>query len=78
LGGAIAYDALYSAGYGGVLKAYDVKTGAFLWNSTLNNGELEAPYPYYPIGSGAGVSIADHKVYVTTGEYSVTQPLHRG
>ena len=75
--GKIAYGKLFSAGWGGILYAYDVKTGNSLWMSPLNPAGTEAPYTYWPVGSGAGVSIADHKVFVTTGEHSVTQPMFR-
>jgi len=75
--GKIAYGRLFSAGWGGILYAYDVKTGNSLWRSPLNPAGTEAPYTYWPVGSGAGVSIADHKVFVTTGEHSVTQPMFR-
>jgi outer membrane protein assembly factor BamB len=78
LGGNIAYGNLYSIGYAGVLSAYDVKTGDLLWNSSLNRAGLEGPYQYWPVGSGSGVSIADHKIFVTTGEHSHTQPLYTG
>ena len=43
--------------------------------SPLNTAGTEAPYAYWPLGSGAGMSIADHKIFVTTGEHSVTQPI---
>ncbi|MCW3995562.1 MAG: PQQ-like beta-propeller repeat protein [Candidatus Bathyarchaeota archaeon] len=78
LGGNIAYGRLYSVGYAGVLHCYDIKTGELLWNTTLNKGGLEGPYQYWPVGSGAGVSIADRKIFVTTGEHSHTQPLYTG
>jgi outer membrane protein assembly factor BamB len=75
--GRIAYGKLFSAGYAGILYAYDIKTGKSLWTSPLNSAGTEAPYAYWPVGSGAGISIADHKVFVTTGEHSVTQPMYR-
>lgn len=75
--GHIAYGELFSVGYGGILYAYDVKTGKLLWSSPLNTAGTEAPYEYWPCGSGAGFSIADNKVFVTTGEHSVTQPMYR-
>ena len=75
--GRIAYGKLFSTGYGGILYAYDLKTGKSLWTSPLNTAGTEAPYANWPVGSGAGISIADHKIYVTTGEHSTTQPLYR-
>jgi PQQ-like domain len=75
--GRIAYGKLLSCGYGGIVYAYDVKTGESLWTSPLNAAGTEAPYANWPLGSGAGISIADHKIFVTTGEHSVTQPMYR-
>jgi hypothetical protein len=76
--GTIAYGRLYSIGYAGILYAYDIKNGSLLWQSPLNPTGLESAYPYWPSGSGSGVSIADHKVYITTGEHSTDEPLYRG
>jgi hypothetical protein len=75
LNGQTAYGRIYSAGYAGVLYCYDIKTGNLLWNSSLNPGKLEGPYPNWP---AAQTYIADHKIYVTTGEHSHDQPLLRG
>jgi hypothetical protein len=78
LGGAIAYGTLYSLGYAGVVHAYNVTTGVSLWNATTNVGGENGPYPYWPQGSGAGLTIADGKVYTTTSEHSYTNPLYTG
>jgi hypothetical protein len=75
LNGQTAYGKIYSAGYAGILYCYDIKTGNLLWNSSLNPGQLEGPYPNWP---AAQTYIADHKIYVTTGEHSHDQPLLRG
>jgi outer membrane protein assembly factor BamB len=75
--GRIAYGKLFSAGYAGILYCYDIKTGTLLWNSSLGASGLEAVYANWPVGSGAGITIADHKIYVTTNEHSVTQPIYR-
>ena len=66
---------LLTAGYGGVLIAYDIKTGKQLWNYTARGVGSESPYGNYPMGIGA---IADGKVYVGAGEHSITQPPWRG
>ena len=78
MGGTIAYGKLYSIGYAGILDCYDIKTGKVLWESTTNSGGLEGPYPYWPLGSGAGVTIAGGVVYLTTSEHSYTEPLYTG
>jgi len=66
---------LLSAGVGGVLIAYDIKTGKQLWNYTAAQVGFESPYGNYPMGVTA---IADGKIYLISGEHSVTQPMWRG
>jgi hypothetical protein len=77
MGGAVAYGKLFSYGYGGIVYAYDMKTGSPLWATPLGAAGLEGPYQYWPAGSGSGIAIADHKIYVTTYEHSTTEPLYR-
>jgi hypothetical protein len=72
----IAYGKLFAGGWAGILSAYDINTGTRLWQSTLNTGKLEGPYPYWPVRGK--LIVADEKVYVTTDEHSHTQPLLRG
>jgi hypothetical protein len=66
---------LITCGYGGVLIAYDIKTGQQLWNYTAANVGGESPYGDFPMGIGA---IADGKIYIGSGEHSITQPPWRG
>ena len=75
MGGSTAYGKLYSCGYGGVLYAYDMKTGKLLWNYSSPNIGEECPYGQYPLSIGA---IADGKIYMYSSEHSPTKPLWRG
>ena len=66
---------LITSGYGGVVIAYDIKTGKQVWNYTATNIGGESPYGNYPINIFA---ICDGKIYTLTGEHSITQPMWRG
>ncbi len=76
-----AYGKLYVAGYGGILYAFDAKTGNLLWtygnggagNSTYSG--YETPWGYYPIFVS---TIADGKIYLFTGEHSPNVPPYKG
>jgi outer membrane protein assembly factor BamB len=74
-GGYYAYGKLLSGGYGGVLYAYDIKTGKQLWNYTLEGIGHESPYGNYQNTLGG---IADGKVFIYSMEHSPSQPLWRG
>ena len=74
---AVAYGKLFSAGWSGIVYAFDIETGDLAWVSPTNPVGLNGPYNYMPIGAGAGISVADEKVYVTTYEHSTTVPLYR-
>ncbi len=74
-GGFYAYGKLFSGGYGGILYAYDIKTGILAWNYTLTQIGYESPYGNYQITYGG---VADGKVYIYSGEHSPTNPLWRG
>ena len=76
MGTDIAYGKLFSGGYGGIVHAYDVKTGELLWASPTNELGLEGPYPNDP--ATGTYFFADGKVYLFSGEHSHTQPLLRG
>ncbi len=63
-------------GYGGQIRAYDIKTGKINWMYNATNIGAESPYGgNYPTGICV---IADGKLYLSTGEHSFTQPLYRG
>ena len=51
-GGNIAYGKLFSTSYGGVLYAFDLKTGNLLWNYTASQIGYESPYGNYPLSIG--------------------------
>jgi hypothetical protein len=72
----IAYGKLLSAGTGGVVAAYDVKTGKLLWT-------YEAVDPYTEILWGNNwplrpAFITDGKIYLSHQEHSANTPLPRG
>jgi len=66
---------LLTAGYGGVLLAYNITTGEIVWSYEATNVGYESPYGNYPLNIFA---ICDGKIYTLTGEHSITQPMWRG
>jgi hypothetical protein len=67
---------LLSFGYGGEIVTYNITTGDVLWTYNATGIGFESPYGgNYPIYVTA---IADGKIYTTTGEHSITQPMWRG
>ena len=67
---------LLTCGYGGELIAYNITTGEIVWKYIAKSVGFESPYGgNYPINIYA---IADGKIYTTTGEHSITQPIWRG
>jgi hypothetical protein len=67
---------LYSFGYGGQIRAYNITTGEILWMYNASTVGLESAYGgNYPTGVA---EICDGKLYLTNGEHSPTQPLMRG
>jgi hypothetical protein len=74
-GSRIADGKLFSGGYGGVMYAYDIKTGELLWTASTDLCGLESVYPRWPIST---FYVIDGKVYARTGEHSHSQPLYRG
>jgi outer membrane protein assembly factor BamB len=65
---------LFSYSYGGTLIAYNITTGDILWTYIAENVGFESPYGNYPIHVTA---IADGKIYLVSGEHSITQPMWR-
>jgi hypothetical protein len=65
---------LFSYGIGGVLIAYDVKTGEELWRWESGTVGLETYFENTPLNYGC---IADGKIYLYSSEHSPSQPLRR-
>ena len=71
-----AYGKLFSIGVGGILYAYDLKTGETAWTYELNDAYGE-PITGNNWWGWIGL-IADGKVYIGTLEHSAENPLPRG
>jgi hypothetical protein len=72
----IKYGKLFTAGMGGVVNAYDVKTGAHLWRYNITDPYTEQLFSQEwpaPIGF-----IVDEKIYLFQQEHSANTPLPRG
>jgi len=66
---------ILSYGYSGSLICYDSKTGDVLWTYDATNVGFESPYGNYPMYAAC---VADGKIYMVSGEHSLTQPMWRG
>jgi len=66
---------ILSYGYSGELICYDIQTGDVLWTYEATNVGYESPYGNYPMYATA---VADGKIYMVSGEHSLTQPMWRG
>ena len=66
---------ILSYGYSGELVAYDSQTGDVLWTYVATNVGYESPYGNYPMYAAC---VADGKIYMVSGEHSLTQPMWRG
>ena len=78
----MGYGHMYVAGYGGTLRAYDLKTGNidFTFGNDPNNPRnstitSETAYGVYPTQVAA---IADGKVYLVEEEHSLNSPAYHG
>ena len=78
----VGYGHLYVAGYGGVLRAYNMKTGNidFTYGNDPSNprnstATTETAYGTYPTQVAA---IADGKVYLVEEEHSLNAPAYHG
>ena len=78
----VAYDRLYSSGYGGIIFAYSMKNGSLLWTYGGNNEEgnntfagLTTAWGNYPQFI---MAIADGKLYTATYEHSPNSPHYKG
>ncbi len=65
---------LLSYGYGGVLIAYDIRSGSVLWKWASGTVGFEGYYENTPLSLGA---IADDKIYLYSSEHSPSKPLRR-
>jgi hypothetical protein len=76
-----SYGKLYTASYGGLLRAYDLRTGEKVWtygnggagNST-NSGQYLA-YGHYPMFISA---VGNGVIYTITSEHTVNTPIYKG
>ena len=60
----------------GVVRAFDAKTGTFLWNWTAPIVGLdETPYQYSP--TSYGFLSGDGQLYLYSSEHSVNNPIRR-
>ncbi len=70
----VAYGKLMNYGYGGVVDAYDARTGEKSWSFTTETIGLESFYAHVPLSLAC---IADGKIYFYSSEHSPSQPLRR-
>ncbi|MCW3996829.1 MAG: PQQ-binding-like beta-propeller repeat protein [Candidatus Bathyarchaeota archaeon] len=75
---AVCYNGMFidCGGYSGVVRAFDAKTGTFLWNWTAPSVGLdETPYQYSPLSYG--FLTGDGLLYLYSSEHSVNNPIRR-
>jgi outer membrane protein assembly factor BamB len=75
----IAYGKLYTAGYDGRARAYNIQTGELIWEFYAGDSGLETPYGSWPLhGSYTGPHVADGKVFVMNSEHTPMTAIWKG
>ena len=72
----IAYGKLFTSGYDGHVRAYNIQTGELIWDYYFGSAGFETPYGTWPVYNG--FTIADGKIYVANDEHSPDAILWRG
>ncbi len=72
----IAYGKLFSAGFDGIVRAFDITNGNQLWTYYFGSAGYETPYGTWPVYNG--FTIADGKIYIANDEHSPDATLWRG
>ena len=72
----IAYGKLYTLGYDGHMRAWDLNNGNLVWDYYLGSTGYETPYGTLP--SYTGFNIVDHKIYLTNDDHSPDSVVWRG
>jgi outer membrane protein assembly factor BamB len=71
-----AYGLLLGLDFGGYLHAYNLTTGANVWNYYAGSSGFETPYGSWPLNNPAPVC-ADGKIYIVSG-HAYGPPLFKG
>jgi hypothetical protein len=76
-----SYGKLYTASYGGLLRAYDLRTGEKLWTygnggpGNSSNSGMYLAYGHYPMFIAA---VGNGVIYTLTTEHTVNTPIYKG
>ncbi len=70
----VAYGKLFTAGYGGEINAYDIKTGKHLWSYPVTDPYNEFKWGNWPTPV---YLVTDGKIYIAHQEHSGNPPLPR-
>jgi hypothetical protein len=72
----LAYNKLFTVGYDGIVRAFDIANGSIIWETFYGSSGYETHYGSWP--TYAGPVIADHKIYVTNDDHSPDSVPWRG
>jgi outer membrane protein assembly factor BamB len=72
----VAYGRVYLTGFDGHVYAWNISTGALDWTFNFGTSFGENAYGSYPVHNG--MTIADHKIYLTNDEHSPDSTMWRG
>ncbi len=72
----VAYGKIYLTGYDGHVRAWHIANGTLAWDTWFGNSGKENAYGTYPVHNG--MTVADHKLYITNDEHSPDSTMWRG
>jgi hypothetical protein len=72
----VAYGKVFLTGYDGHVRAWYIDNGTLAWDTSFGNSGTETVYDTYPVHNG--MTVADHKLYITNDEHSPDSTMWRG